>query len=263
MGREAWKHAGLTDGYASEEGTFINGENPHAEVPFLVEALAATCEPPASIDDDDDDAVYAVDIVGFTINRSPAIGYCAVSRVGRSRDLSLTFSGMSRNVVFVPKGAFDIALNITSPYIHILGDNKTPALECFQTAIATAIAKAIARSARNNPPVLISANGQNDDHGGDERRQDSPKKQSQRDQVLSVLAGGGVIAQASGDGALSFNQRSLYYVVRELVPGSRTVISALWSPNSKMSTERLLGCSARTAALFTNRTATKCDPWAH
>ena len=86
-------------------------------------------------------------------------------------------------------------------------------------AIAAAIAKAIARSARNNPPVLISANGNNGDHGDDDDGKDSPKKQSQREQVLSILAAGEVIAEVSGDGTLSFNQRSLYYVVRELVPG--------------------------------------------
>ena len=134
MGRDAWKCAELNDGYALEEGTFNDaGTGDHsvvAQIPFLVEAWAATCAPPASMDDDDDD-VYAVDIVGFTINRSPAIVHCGCARIGRSRDLSLTFAG-TQGYVSVPKGCFAIAVNITSPHITILGDNKTPSLDCFR-----------------------------------------------------------------------------------------------------------------------------------
>lgn len=36
---------------------------------------------------------------------------------------------------------------------------------------------------------------------------------------MDILRAGDVIAKVSGAGTLSFNQRSLYYVVRELVPG--------------------------------------------
>ena len=79
----------------------------------------------------------------------------------------MTFGG-TQCYCSVPKGAFYIALNITSPHIHILGDNKTPALECFKNAINAAVTKAISRSARNNPPVLVSANGNNGDHGEDD-----------------------------------------------------------------------------------------------
>ena len=169
MGRDAWKCAELNDGYALEEGTFNHDSTGDysvvAQIPFLVEAWAATRESPASMHDDDND-VYAVDVVGFTINRSPAIIRCSADRIGRSRDLSLTFGGYTCDCS-VPRGAFNTAVNVTSPYIHILGDNKTPALHCFADAIAAAIAKAIARSARNNPPVLISA-GSNRDHSDDE-----------------------------------------------------------------------------------------------
>ena len=78
MGREAWKHADLTDGYAFEEGSLRRiGEYPHAQIPFLVEAWAATCEPPASTDSDDD-AVYAVDIVGF--HHQPVAGHYSLRR---------------------------------------------------------------------------------------------------------------------------------------------------------------------------------------
>ena len=36
---------------------------------------------------------------------------------------------------------------------------------------------------------------------------------------MEILLDGKAIAEVSGNGALSFNQRALYYVVRVLVPG--------------------------------------------
>src|SRR5882762_9575315 len=129
MGREAWKHEQLTDGYACEEGSFETGRHePQGAIPFLVETWAATCATPTHNDDDDnDDDVYPVDIIGLTINRSPAIIPFHSSREGRSRALMLTLGGMYLDLD-VPKGAFDFAINITTPVIEILGDNKTPFL---------------------------------------------------------------------------------------------------------------------------------------
>jgi DNA topoisomerase 6 subunit A-like protein len=100
--------------------------------------------------------------------------------------------------------------------IEILGDNKTPSLEKLEETIQQAVQKAIRRSARNNPPELVSktTGEKNGDH-----QNSSPKKASQREQVLAILLKGDAAAKASGNGSLSFNQRSLYYVVREEVPG--------------------------------------------
>jgi hypothetical protein len=86
MGRDAWRHERLDDGYACEEGSFQTGRHePFGNIPFLVEAWAATCR--TNVDAEDD--VYATDIVGFTINRSPAIVSYSSHREGRNRDLSL------------------------------------------------------------------------------------------------------------------------------------------------------------------------------
>ena len=41
----------------------------------------------------------------------------------------------------------------------------------------------------------------------------------QRNQVLEILKAGVAIAKVSGNGTFSFNQRSLFYVVRALLPG--------------------------------------------
>src|SRR5205823_6464464 len=66
------------------------------------------------------------------------------------------------------------------------------------------------------------ANGVGDeggDHDDDEgEKEDTPQKRTQREQVLAILASGEASDKASG-GHLEFNQRSLYYVVRERVPG--------------------------------------------
>jgi hypothetical protein len=212
----AWKHEQLNDGYACEKGTFESGRSPHAQIPFLVEAWAATCETQFNADDDYDDDVYSTDIIGFTINRSPVIVQFDSFREGRSRNVSLVL-GDTRCELSVPKGAFRFALNITSPHIPILGDNKTPSLNLFRDSIQKVVEAAIRRSARKSPPQLIS---RRDDEDGDEgAKLKSPKNKSQRSQVLAILEDGEAIAEASGDGSLSFNQRSLYYVVRTRVRG--------------------------------------------
>jgi hypothetical protein len=64
---------------------------------------------------------------------------------------------------------------------------------------------------------LISC--RDDEDGDDGAELKSTKNKSQRSQVLAILEAGDAIAEASGDGSLSFNQRSLYYVVRTRVPG--------------------------------------------
>lgn len=211
----AWKHEQLIDGYACEEGTFESGRSPNAQIPFLVEAWAATCETQFDADDDYDVGVYATDIIGFTINRSPEIVQFDSFREGRSRNVSLVL-GDTRCELSVPKGAFRFALNITSPHIPILGDNKTPSLRLFQDAIQKAVETVIRRSARKSPPQLISRH--DEENGNEEDELKSPKKKSQRNQVLSILEAGDAIAEASGEGSLSFNQRSLYYVVRLTSP---------------------------------------------
>jgi hypothetical protein len=135
-----------------------------------------------------------------------------------ARHCRLTLGGMYLDLD-VPKGAFDFAVNITTPVVEILGDNKTPFLGKFQKAIQEAVQSAIRRAVRNNPPELVSKTNGDDD--GDHHNGDSltPKKASQREQVLAILLKGHAVAKASGNGSLSFNQRSLYYVVREEVPG--------------------------------------------
>ena len=213
MKESAWEHEGFTDGYACEEGTFDSGRQPCAQIPFLVEAWAATCETRSDVDDDD---VYQVDIIGFTINRSPAIIEFESSRKGRSRDVWLTLGGTNCGLS-VQQGAFDFAINITSPYVPILSDNKSPSLNCFEEAIVKAVERALQRSARKCPPTLISSRKENSEDNPEEEEdeeEDKPERIFQRTAILQVLP---EAIERSGAGGYKFSQRSLYYRVRILI----------------------------------------------
>ena len=212
MGRDAWRHERLIDGYACEEGTFETGRGVSAQIPFLVEAWAATCEPPTDDAEDNDDV--QVDIVGFTINRSPAIVDSDATRTGRSRNVWLTL-GETNCQLTVPLGAFDFAVNITSPYVPILSDNKSPSLDCFEEAIIKAVEAAIRRSNRNNAPVLfVRKERAVDVIDDDEEEDEKPERIFQRTAILQVLP---EAIERSGAGGYEFSQRSLYYRVRILI----------------------------------------------
>jgi hypothetical protein len=214
MGEKAWEHEFLFDGYACEEGTLISGWDPSAKIPFLVEAWAATCETPSEADDDD---VYPANIIGFTINRSPAIVDSEAGRIGRRRDSWINLAGEEWDLS-LPLGAFDFALNITSPYVPIVSDNKSPTLGAFKETVVAAVERAVRRARNNNPPELISRGGDSDDED-ESGLAKSAKKESQRKRVLDILAAGSAVADASGNGALPFNERALMYVIRVPVPG--------------------------------------------
>jgi DNA topoisomerase VI subunit B len=207
MGPNAWKHEELTDGYAFEEGTFTTGRaEPYAKIPFLVEVWTATCALP-----DDGQCgrdLYPVDIIGCTINRSPAIIDLHSYRDGITRSANVSL-GSEYIHLDVPKGAFAFAVNITTPHIPILGDNKTPALGAFAKAVKAAVERAIKKSARNNPPVLFTRAKDN----GEDNDEDKPERVFQRDAILQVLP---LAIERSGEGGYNFSLRSLYYRVRIL-----------------------------------------------
>jgi DNA topoisomerase VI subunit B len=213
MGREAWKHANLLHGYACEEGSFQAGAHPpFGQIPYLVEVWAATCKP----NSEDEDDIYAIRPFGLTINRTSALIDASCYREGLSRNVILSLGSLDCELS-LPRGAYGIALNITSPFIPILGDNKVPHLGNFKETIISAVEAAVRRSARNCPPILITKQGGDGDRDDDGEDSDTPQKRTQKEQVLEILSRGEAQNKASG-GTLEFNQRSLYYVVRESVP---------------------------------------------
>jgi len=212
MGRDAWKRRQLSDGYALEEGSFQTGRHePFGRIPFLVEAWAGTFEPRSH----DADDVYDVSVIGATINRTPALLRAAVYREGRSRKATLVLGELGHELL-LPQGCYHLAINITSPYVPIIGDNKAPSLDSFSESITEAVQKAVRRSARNHPPVLFSfsKNGENDGDGGDQEDEEKPERIFQRSAILQVLP---EAIKRSGEGGFEFSQRSLYYRVRILI----------------------------------------------
>jgi DNA topoisomerase VI subunit B len=207
LGREAWKHKGLLDGYACEEGFFLTGRHlPQANIPFLIEAWTATCQPTSTEPYESDE----VSIIACTINRTPMLLRAFCDREGRSRNAQLSLGNTDIDLD-LPRGAYMLSLNITSPVVELLGDNKIPHLNPFAEVVALAVQKAVRRASRNNSPLLCSGNG-NSQHGGS-------KKKTIKNQIFDILLTGDVINQCNDNGILSFNQRSLYYVVRTFISG--------------------------------------------
>ena len=221
IGRYAWKRWNLSHGYALEEGTFQTGRHePFGSIPFLVEAWAGTFEPKSH----DPDDVYDVSVIGTTINRTPALLVGAdVYREGRSRNATLVL-GEEDYELSIPQGCYRVAINITSPYVPIIGDNKAPSLHSFSDSIAEAVQKAVRRSARNCPPTLFSfsipkKNGENDGDGGDggggdQQDEEKPERITQRAAIWQVLP---EAVERSRDGGYQPSQRSIYYRARELI----------------------------------------------
>src|SRR5262249_47300004 len=112
----------------------------------------------------------------------------------------------------IPQGAFDFAVNITTPFVPILGDNKTPDLEAFCEVTKHAVERAIKKAARNSPPVLAASRK---DNGSDEKEDEEKRERIfQRSAILRVLP---KAIERSGEGGYEFSQRSLYYRVRILI----------------------------------------------
>jgi hypothetical protein len=174
--------------YAVERGSVIlGGSQPHAEIPFVVEAWALKVS--GLIDRPSDDIQ-----IGILINRTPTVDEVAAWR-DADKDLCLQGAGLSHNCTDAPKkGEFTIIVNVTTPHCPITSDGKAPDLEPFAETIITAIESAMRKAQRAAP---------------------KDKKRSQKDVVLVNLEI--VIAEVSGDGQFRFNQRQLLYGLRPIV----------------------------------------------
>ena len=163
----------------------IGGSSPQADIPFVVEAWAAKMSEAAS------DVSLRV-----LVNRTPVTSNISAFRSTKTKTrIGLNGCGISGWIDDVPaKGAFDIRVNITTPYCPITSDGKAPDLTPFQVPIGLAVAKAI-RKAQHAAP--------------------KNRKVSQKDAVLKNLDA--AVEKASGGGVYAFNERQIYYVVRELV----------------------------------------------
>ena len=160
----------------------MGGSQPQAEIPFVIEAWARKTTGPG-------DKIK----VGIFINRTPSVD--EVSAFRHEKALWLSGSGLEDYTEDAPKkGAYDIKVNVTTPYCPIISDGKAPNLERFTDAIMSAIATAMRKAQRAAP---------------------KDKKLPQKDVVLDNL--NDAIAAVSGDGEYRFNSRQILYHVRPIV----------------------------------------------
>lgn len=173
----------LPPAYIRERGTVIlGGRAPKAEVPFVVEVWAYADSPTS------DGTSFRVHV-----NRTPATGEARAYK--DKKRLTLWGCGL-RHQVEVPKGSFDIVVNITTPYCPITTDGKEPDLSAFVEAIGEGISRATRRARRDLPKELATG-------------------ATQKAIILAHLLDG--VAKASGNGRYRYNQRQLFYVLRKFV----------------------------------------------
>jgi hypothetical protein len=159
----------------------FGADEPHAEIPFIVEAWAEETD----IDADTD--------LSVCVNRTPITGDIRAAR--DKRDIDFYGCGLHHNITQAPKDAqFSIWLNLTTPYMPITSDGKAPDLEPFFDEIRAAVGKAVKKAHRPNA-----------------------RGSSQKDVVLDNLDA--VIADVSGDGEFRFNMRQLFYGLRPIDQG--------------------------------------------
>jgi hypothetical protein len=168
--------------YAVERGTVeLGSSKPQAEIPFVIETWAE------KTDDDD----INIDVL---INRTPSVDEVSAYRRG-DKNLCLHNSGLSHYTEDAPKkGAYDIKVNVTTPYCPITSDGKAPNLEPFVAKIMAAVSSAMRKAQRAAP---------------------KDKKITQKDCVLDNLHD--AIAAVSGDGEYRFNARQLFYALRPII----------------------------------------------
>lgn len=166
-------------GYAACTGTVSLGlRSPKAEIPFVVEAWA-------TVADGKDD----VSITMFT-NRTPVTGKIKAYR--DKKNINIFGCGLGHRVEG-QRGFVRLCINIIAPYIPITTDGKEPDLAPFIKEIGEAAAKAIRKAKQLLP------------RAGTEKR-------TQKEVVIEHLDE--AAAKASGDGAVRFTMRQLFYAVR-------------------------------------------------
>jgi hypothetical protein len=172
--------------YAVERGTADMGSaKPQAHIPFVVEAWARR--------NPDGFKPNAIKVT-MLVNRTPVIDDINAYR-DRDKDLTVVGCGLRHYCSSAPKrDAYDIRVNVTTPYCPITSDGKAPNLEPFADEILIAIEKATRAAQRAAP---------------------KDKRITQKEVVLDNLDE--VIKAVSGDGEYRFLERQILYKLRPIV----------------------------------------------
>jgi hypothetical protein len=168
---------GHTYGYFS--GTIqLGSAAPLAEIPYVVEAWAKR---------------FGYKTCLFVcVNRTPITGQVRAAR--DNRDIDAFGCGLAHRIAEAPKHEqFEIVLNITTPFMPITSDGKAPDLLPFFDGITAAVSKAVRKAHCPN----------------------AGSGKSQKDVVLDNLDS--AIAAASGDGRFRFNERQVFYALRDVI----------------------------------------------
>jgi len=166
--------------YVKATGVFqLSSDEEVAEIPFVVEAWSELSE---------EAAIYV------HVNRTPVTG--EIEAFHNKTDIILSGCGIRHRMKDIGRRPATIWLNITTPYMPITTEGKSPDLSyILQNGIYPAIKKSINRAKRN--------------------KAEGPGRRSQKSVVLSHLNEG--IMQASGDGEYRYSLRQLYYALRPFV----------------------------------------------
>jgi hypothetical protein len=139
LGKVGEKHPTLPQWYAIEEGSFMtNGREPKASIPFRVEAWVRV-DPKGKNDAD----------VHLLVNCTPITGQYKTWK--EKNDIRLFGCGLSRRFE-LPKGFYDITINIITPYCPITTEGKEPDLSRFLRQIIQTVTKAAKRARAAIPP---------------------------------------------------------------------------------------------------------------
>jgi hypothetical protein len=150
---------------------------PRADIPFAVEAWAATAEANALV---------------VNVNRTPAAARTSLTR--DKTDVNAFGCGLCHTVASAPKGQnFLVFVNVVSPYVPITSDGKEPNLEPFVTTIADAIGKAVRKVRRPGPGAVSQKD----------------VVLAHLDEVIDIVSG--------GERRYRFNERQLFYRMRPIV----------------------------------------------
>ena len=178
--------------YSRREGVFLQGKEPRAEIPFIVEAW-----------------VYVGNRKGkkagleVFANRTSIVAYPSAYYGGKG----IRINGVS-GLQFIeqPKGDCSISLHVTSPFIPIEANSKRPNFRVFSEQITEAITRAFTRSRNGCVP----------DPEEPKPVQVKPDKPQNHKTVVLAHMHEAILA-TSGDGKYIFSQRNLFYKMRPIV----------------------------------------------
>jgi hypothetical protein len=187
VGRDAFD----SGGYARQAGE--RKVRAGVTVPYVVEAWAKAVG--------DDRGVY----YDVYVNRTPVVCDDRAWVEWKDGDRTLVLYGCNAfSRIKIGRRPVGVSVNVDTPFMPITTDGKTPDLFPLGDVIAEVASKAARQVARNTPREPVEPRGTEPGPG---------PKRTQKDLIIAAIPG--AIAVMSGPQGLRFNQRNLFYGVRD------------------------------------------------